>query len=110
MGIAGRKTSVLKSDTPETLVCPKCEKKNSTNIEILGKYSHLLFIPFISKGKTGISSCHHCKEEFNVESMPDAVKLAYYEIKETVKTPIWHYAGFIGIKVLVLIKIFSKYV
>ena len=110
MGLAGRKTSVLKTHTPESLVCPKCERKNSTSIHILGKYSHLLLIPFISKGKTGASNCSHCQQEFDVDSMPDAVKLAYYEFKETVKTPIWHYAGFIGIKVLVLIKIFSKYV
>lgn len=110
MALAGRKSSVLKSDRPEHLECPKCTKKNSTNIEILGKYSHLLFVPFLSKGKTGVSSCSSCKESFDVETMPDAVKLAYFELKETVKTPIWHYAGFIGIKVLVLIKIFSKYV
>ena len=41
--------------------------------------------------------------------MPDLIKLAYYELKETVKTPIWFFGGLITIKVLVLIKIFSKY-
>lgn len=110
MGIAGNKTSVLRSETPEGLACPKCSKKNSTNIDILGKYRHLLLIPFISKGKSGISNCKSCNTTYDVETMPDAVKLAYYELKEPVKTPIWFYAGLIGIKVLVLIKIFSKYI
>ena len=110
MAVAGRKSSVIKSDIPSYLECPKCAKKNSTNIDIVGKYSHLFYIPFISKGKTGVSTCKSCHQSYDVTSMPDSVKLAYYELKENVKTPIWHYAGFIGIKILVLIKIFSRYV
>jgi len=109
MFLVGKKTSILKSVISKEIVCPKCNTVNSTQVSILGIYKHLLQIPFLSGGKTGISNCNGCKAKFNLNSMPASIKLAYYELKETTKTPIWFFAGLIVIKTLVLVKIFSKY-
>lgn len=109
MFLAGKKTSILKSAISKEIVCPNCNSENSTKISILGIYKHLLQIPFLSGGKTGISNCNDCKTKFNLNCMPASIKLAYFELKETSKTPIWFFSGLIVIKTLVLFKIFSRY-
>ncbi|REE82265.1 hypothetical protein BX611_1811 [Lutibacter oceani] len=109
MLLAGKKTSELKFETPKEILCPNCNEKNTTKVSIIGTYKHIFQIPFISGGKSGKSVCKNCNHSYNLKKMPNTIKLAYYELKETTKTPIWFYAGLIGIKTLVLIKIFSRY-
>ncbi|MEX1384381.1 hypothetical protein [Lutibacter sp.] len=109
MILAGKKTSELKREIAKTVVCPNCNTTNSTQVAVIGIYKHLLHIPFLSGGKHGKSVCADCSQEYELTTMPNSIKLAYYELKETVKTPIWFYGGLIGIKILVLIKIFSRY-
>ena len=109
MFLAGKKNSELKSETLQEVICPNCNNKNTTKVSVIGIYKHLFHIPFLSGGKIGTSVCESCKHKYELKTMPSSIKLAYYELKETVKTPIWFYAGLIGIKTLVLIKIFSKY-
>jgi hypothetical protein len=109
MFLVGKKKSVLKSETSKGVVCPKCNSKNTTKVSIIGIYKHLIQIPFISGGKYGASICTHCQETHKLNNMPASIKLAYYELKETAKTPIWFFSGLIVVKVLVLIKIFSRY-
>jgi len=110
MFLAGKKNTVLKSECSSELICPKCNSKSSTNVSVIGTYKHLLQIPFLAGGKTGASICNKCEQKFTQKNMPALIKLAYFELKETSKTPVWFYIGTISIKVLVLIKIFSKYV
>jgi uncharacterized Zn-finger protein len=110
MFLAGKKTFVLKSKTSKEVICPTCNTKNSTKVSIIGVYKHLIQIPFLSGGKYGQSKCSSCNQLFELQTMPDSIKLAYFELKETIKTPIWFYSGLIIVKTLVLIKIFSKYV
>lgn len=109
MILAGKKTSELKKEIAKTVVCPNCNASNATKVSVIGVYKHLFHIPFLSGGKLGTSVCSNCNQKYELSKMPDSIKLAYYELKETVKTPIWFYAGLIGIKTLVLIKIFSRY-
>ena len=109
MILAGKKTSELKREIAETVVCPNCNNQNSTQVSVIGIYKHLFHIPFLSGGKQGKSICADCNKEYELKTMQSSIKLAYYELKETVKTPIWFYGGLIGIKTLVLIKIFSRY-
>lgn len=109
MFLAGKKSVVIKEDIVNELICPTCNSQNSTTISIIGIYKHLIQIPFLSGGKTGKSKCSSCNTTNELINMPDLIKLAYYELKETVKTPIWFFGGLITIKVFVLIKIFSKY-
>ena len=110
MFLAGKKNTVLKSVISKDLTCPKCNSKSSTKVSIIGVYKHLVQIPFLSGGKSGKSICSNCNETFEVTNMPNTIKLVYYELKETVKTPIWFYAGLIIVKILVLVKIFSRYI
>jgi hypothetical protein len=109
MFLIGKKDQVLKSETFDGLVCPNCKTKNSTTVQIIGVFKHLLQIPFLNGGKKGKSVCSKCNFELGSNQMPPTIKLAFFELKEQVKTPIWFYSGLIGIKTLVLIKIFSKY-
>ena len=109
MFLAGKKSTVLKSEHSQNLTCPKCNEKNVTKVSIIGTYKHLLQIPFLSGGKSGESTCNSCQQKFSLKNMPATIKLAYFELKETTKTPIWFFTGLIVIKSLVLIKIFSKY-
>lgn len=109
INLFGKKSSELKQEIHKEIICPNCLSKNTTKISVLGVYKHLFHIPFISGGKYGSSVCTNCYHTFELPKMPMAIKLAYYELKETAKTPIWFYSGLIGIKVLVLLKIFSRY-
>lgn len=109
MALFGKKYSELKQETPKEITCPNCLSENTTKVTVEGIYKHLFHIPFLSGGKLGSSFCTNCNHTFELNSMPMAIKLAYYELKETAKTPIWFYSGLIGIKVLVLVKIFSRY-
>lgn len=109
MFLAGKKSAELKCKTVPEVFCPNCDTKNSTVVFVFGTYKHLIQIPFLAGGKFGKSVCSNCNFTLNLDSMSDTIKLAYYELKETVRTPIWFYAGTIFIKILVLIKIFSKY-
>jgi hypothetical protein len=109
INLFGKKSSELKQEIHKEIICPNCLSKNTTKISVLGVYKHLFQIPFISDGKYGSSVCTNCYHTFELSKMPMAIKLAYYELKETAKTPIWFYSGLIGIKVLVLVKIFSRY-
>ncbi len=109
MVLVGKKYSKLKSETSSDVVCPNCKSANTTKVSIFGTYKHLIHIPFLSGKKSGHSICKNCNQEYDLKNMPNSIKLAYYELKETAKNPIWFYAGLIGIKTLVLIKIFSKY-
>ncbi|MDD3723395.1 MAG: hypothetical protein PHW92_13090 [Lutibacter sp.] len=109
MNLFGKKSSELKKETPKGIVCPNCHAENTTNISVTGVYKHLFHIPFISGGKYGTSACTNCNHTFKFPTMPMSIKLAYYELKETTKTPIWFYSGLISIKILVLVKIFSRY-
>lgn len=109
MFLAGKKTSILKSKTLKKLTCPKCNTNSTTKVYIIGIYKHLIQIPFLSGGKYGESTCLNCNQVYTLKNMPATIKLAYYELKETVKTPIWFYIGLVIVKTVVLIKIFSKY-
>lgn len=109
MFLAGKKYTTLKSELSKEITCPECNTANSTKIQVIGIYKHLIQIPFISGGKLGKSVCTNCNQSFELNNMPALIKLAYYELKETVKTPIWFYIGLIIVKTLVLVKIFSRY-
>jgi len=110
MFLAGKKNHELKCKTATKVTCAKCDTKNSTVVFVFGTYKHLLQIPFLAGHKFGKSVCSNCYQSYSLLEMPDAIKLVYYELKEITKTPTWFYSGIICIKVLVLIKIFSKYV
>ena len=109
INLFGKKSSELKQEIHKEIICPNCLSKNTTKISVLGVYKHLFHIPFVSGGKYGASVCTNCNHTIELPKMPMAIKLAYFELKETAKTPIWFYTGLIGIKVLVLVKIFSRY-
>lgn len=109
MWLAGKKQFLLKTKTLSNASCKNCNANNSLQIHIFGSYKAILNIPFLAGKKFGLAVCEHCTKTTEYEKMPTDVKLAYFELKETVKNPIWFYSGLIAIKTLVLLKIFSKY-
>jgi len=109
MPLINKKSSILKSEVTSTIVCPKCNKKQSTKIVVSGRYKHFLQLPLFSIGKYGKSTCSNCNQVYQLEDMPNDIKLAYFELKETTKTPVWHYSGLILVKLMVILKIISRY-
>lgn len=109
MFFAGIKKKSLKSIQLAHIYCPNCSKTNSTNISVIGTYKHVLHIPFLAGKKAALSTCNSCKKSLDYKNMSDSIKLSYHELKDMTKTPLWFYTGIIGIKVIVLVKIFSKY-
>ena len=109
MFLIGKKKSKIKSEISKGINCPQCDMPNSTVVSVIGVYNHFLQIPFLSNGKRGKSVCTNCNQTYELQQMPGPIKLAYYELKETAKTPLWFYGGLIIVKTLVLIKIFSRY-
>jgi len=109
MFLAGINTKSLKFTKPTHIICPSCSKRNTTTISVIGAYKHLVQIPFLAGKKAALSTCNSCQNSLEYISMSNDIKLAYHELKDITKTPIWFYSGIIGIKVLVLVKIFSKY-
>jgi len=110
MFLIGEKKSVLESKTQKDVICQKCNSKNTTKVSVIGIYKHIVQIPFISGGKIGESICLNCNETYKLEKMPALIRLSYYKLKETTKTPIWFYTGLIVVKLLILLKIFSRYI
>jgi ribosomal protein L40E len=109
MFLAGKKSIELNTTNAPKVICPSCNAKNSTMVFVFGSYKHLLQIPFLAGPKFGKSVCNNCNQTFTLSEMPDAIKLAYYELKEITKTPFWFYIGGVVIKLLIIIKILSKY-
>lgn len=102
--IVGKKSRILKSDEPK-ITCPNCQKTATISLKIWGDYGHLFQIPFISKGKRGTSECSHCLQVIPHQEMKNDLKLAYFELKEHTKIPIWFFSGLIVFKILVIYKI-----
>lgn len=110
MFLAGIKKTPLKSTQLAHITCPNCQQSDTTKISVIGGYKHLLQIPFLASKKVALSTCHSCKTSLDYKNMSDNLKLSYHELKDLTKTPLWFYSGIIGIKLLVLVKIFSKYI
>ena len=91
----GKKSSELKQEIHHEIVCQNCLSKNTTKVTVTGVYKHLFHIPFLSGGKLGFSVCTNCNHTFELPKMPIDIKLAYYELKETAKTPVCFYSGLI---------------
>lgn len=109
MFLAGKKSTELNKTNAPKVICPSCNTKNSTLVFVFGTYKHLLQIPFLAGKKFGKSVCSNCNQTYDFTKMPDSIKLAYYELKEITKTPFWFYIGAVIIKLLVIVKILSKY-
>jgi transcription elongation factor Elf1 len=109
MWLAGKKQHLLKTNNLSNVYCKNCNTYNATQVQVFGTYKFILNIPFLAGKKFGLAVCKHCNKSISYEKMSTEIKLAYFELKETVKNPIWFYSGFIAIKTLVLLKIFSKY-
>lgn len=79
----------------ETVVekCPSCGKMNTVELTVYQKYFHIFWIPCFPVGKKGVSECGHCKQVLEQKQMPEALKLAYSNLKAQTKTPIYMFAG-----------------
>ena len=102
MVVYGTKAKVL---VTETVVekCASCGKMNSVDVTVLQKYFHIFWIPCFPIGKTGASVCAHCKQTLALKEMPEAMRLAYSNLKAQTKTPIYMFSGLFVIVVLAIL-------
>jgi len=104
MVIYGRNSTLLKSEQAPTAICPNCETKGSIVFSIYSQHAHIFWIPFFPIGKTGGSSCGHCKQVLKSKEMPDELRRDYNNFKSDLKPKIWQFSG------LALIGIFAIWI
>ncbi len=108
MIIYGWKSAHLKTNQPQSLVCPSCETKGSTLVSAYSKHAHIFWIPLFPFGKTGASQCQHCQVAFDKKEMPETVRAEYDQLNSEVSTPIWQFAGLAIIAVLIGVGVISS--
>ena len=101
MIVFGSNSSHLKFEHLNEAVCPHCQSQDVIDINVFGRYAHIFWIPVFPMGKTGTTSCQHCKQTLKEKEMPSEFKQAFKHFKGSLKTPVWHFSGLIIIALFV---------
>lgn len=90
--------------------CPNCENETSMTYSIFGKYAHVYWIPFFPIGRVGIIECNNCKRTYEINELPENIKVKYNREKEKsgAKTPIWFFSGLFIIATLIVVGYFMS--
>lgn len=94
MIIYGSRATHLKTERVNNVKCDYCNQQNQHTISVYGKYAHVFWIPLFPIGKKAVSECTHCKSTLEKKDMNEQLKRAHNEVKQNTKTPIWNWAGF----------------
>ena len=89
----GSRGTHLHSEQVSGIKCSHCEQQTTHTISVFGKYAHIYWIPFFSIGKKGVSECNHCKITLAPKEMNEPLKLAYQNVNNNAKLPIWYWSG-----------------
>ena len=73
--------------------CPDCKEEGYLEIFGFARYFHLYWIPMFSVGKAVRVDCRSCETTFKGKKMPKAAMIYAEDLKQEVKTPIWHFTG-----------------
>jgi hypothetical protein len=103
--IFGTKIKLLVTQLLSGIICPHC-KAGELYAVVYQKLAHIFWMPVFPLGKTGATSCAHCKQVLKEAEMPAEIKQAYAQQKSSAKTPITAYWG---IAVLVILFLIGKF-
>src|SRR6185503_173866 len=101
MIVYGRRATALKTQVLFE-PCPSCRTTNSVQITVFQRYAHIFWIPMFPIGKTGVSVCANCRQVLKLKDMPSGLRLAYDNIKEDTRIPVWHFSGLALIVVAII--------
>lgn len=82
--------------------CPNCGKTYSVQMNVFQRYAHVFWIPFFPIGRTGVSSCGNCKQVLKLKEMPEPLKLAYDNMRQEARVPVWNFSG-LGVVALIAV-------
>jgi hypothetical protein len=74
------------------VTCFFCNKDNSVNVEVYGRYFHLVFLPFFPIGKTGTSCCANCGQTLTKKQFNFNYSRQFDIVKSQFKIPKWHFS------------------
>lgn len=104
----GIKSKVVKKENVSYYKCNQCNDINTTEISILSRYFHIYWIPFIPLNKKAIAFCNNCETETKKKHFSEQLKLAYLNVKSTIKTSFWHFSGLLIISFLIGVVLYSS--
>jgi hypothetical protein len=104
--IFGTKIKLLVTQLLAGIMCPHCNSSELYAV-VYQKLAHIFWMPIFPMGKTGATSCVHCKQALKENEMPANVKPAYDQVKAAAKTPLTAYWGIAVLLVLFIIGRFA---
>ena len=75
--------------------CPKCDSDDSISMEVSAKYFHIFWIPFVTYGKKIYVICLKCGFNWDFDFLPQQFKEQYAQIKSSIHTPRYLFAGLV---------------
>lgn len=104
----GTNSSKIKTGKLSYVKCPHCENEVAMNYTVMGKYSHLYWIPFFPTGKEIYLQCNQCGTTYNLKDLDQRTKDQFQQEieKYPAKTPVFHFSAAI---ILALIAGFAFY-
>ncbi len=100
MIIYGSKATELKTENI-TGKCPHCATPASVQMTVFQKFAHIFWIPFFPTGKTGATSCSHCKQVLQKKEFDTSLLENYETLKVQTKTPVWTFSGLVILILLI---------
>lgn len=99
----GLKSKTLKKGVLSNVLCNYCEEESNMEYDIIQKYFHLYFIPFIPLKKEDTICCSNCGGVYVNKNIPKSLSVKLERIKENnvIKTPIWAFSGLIILTLLI---------
>ena len=82
--------------------CPHCNNLTLYAV-VFQKLAHFFWMPIFPMGKTGVTSCGHCRQVLKESDIPVQIKPAYQQAKLSAKTPITAYWGALVLIILIII-------
>lgn len=77
-----------RSEHLAAVVCPYCQKRDTTEALVFMRYAHIWYIPIFPTGKRLVTSCVHCKAAYDRKTMPPELAERTAEIEKTTKYPL----------------------
>lgn len=94
--------SLLGTERPEELLCPHCQSRATTSLNVFARYLSLAGLPLFPTSRAVISHCSSCGNTVTKESAtPSYLKFAS-EAKKKETVPWWTFSGLILIAGMVL--------
>lgn len=85
--------------------CPNCQTRDSLEMYSFSRYVHLFWIPLFPYKKEAVTQCNHCKQVLHKKEFSSELQSKFEEMKGSIKTPYWQFAGLLLIGVLVAVGI-----